>query len=132
MRERTYVDVWRSRDLSRRNRSSFFGMTGAGVVSGLGELSVGGVAIVAGGVRHRLASSESSSTLNAPSRCRSALPRRLCRTSTQASKIHERRTGAVPEDRSLRSSCMAERALLYNFEAMFSESLRSFDIRHDS
>lgn len=102
------------------------------MVSELDESSVDGVAVVVGGVRDRLALSEISSTLNAPSRCCSALPRRLCTTSTHASRMHERRTGAVPKDISVRPSCMAVRALLYSFEARFFEVPLSLEIKHDS
>lgn len=130
-REVTKVDVWRSRALSTRKSSSFLGANDGDGLVGLDESSVDGVAAVAG-VRHRLASSEISRTLNAPSRCRRALPRRLCTTSTHASRIHDRRSGTVPDDRSVRSSCRTESALLYIAEATISDVVRSLDIKHDS
>jgi hypothetical protein len=111
------VDVCRSKVFSKRKRSFFFGVNDAHVVAGLDEaLSVEGVAVVAG-VRQRLASSDISSTLKAPSKCRRAFARRLCTTSTHASRMHDMSRDAVPADCIDSSFCNTDSAVLYKIEA---------------
>lgn len=106
------MDVCKSSVLSRRARSSFFANWDGELLHD--ELSDEGVVL---DVRQRLSSFEISRIWNAPSRCLSALSRCLCTTSTQARRIQDTSNGAVPDERSMRSSCNTQSALLYIVEA---------------